>query len=142
MSVSHGMRRAEGTVIWTIEVTGGYDIYRFATALLSAQVEFGEVGRRALARLRRHVGPSTYRGLQRYLHCRSPEEQEEYEQLLAAAELDAVGVKARDVVATALEHEGPAWWADDTGDHLARVAVEALHHARLLRSAVSEVPHV
>jgi hypothetical protein len=61
-------RNADGEPQLTIRVVGAYDIARFAHHLRRGQVEFAEVGGRALRSLRRLIGRRRYLDLEDYLH--------------------------------------------------------------------------
>jgi hypothetical protein len=119
VSIKHRMRMRTFDLggpdpVWTIEVEGSHDVYRLATAMTYAQVEFCAVGRSALARLKRHVGKGRYGSLERYLHCRTPEEQAAIEAGLPEPTV-AVPVRLLEALVARVRHDHA--YPMDVGPH-------------------------
>jgi hypothetical protein len=60
-----------GQPVLTVRVVGAHDIYRLSRHLLYGQVEFGELGQRALRSLRRQMGRARYALMEDYFAGRA-----------------------------------------------------------------------
>ena len=55
-----------GEPVLTVRVTGAYDTFRFARVMQTGQMEFARKGTLALQSLRRFMGTSNFRQLERF----------------------------------------------------------------------------
>jgi hypothetical protein len=60
--IRHSIRRnKDGEAVWTIRITGGWEIFRFAYHMVHGQVEFCEMGCQAFRYLRRKWGLKAFK---------------------------------------------------------------------------------
>jgi hypothetical protein len=60
--INHSLRQnGNGEPVWTIRITGGHDIFRFAFHSIHGQVEFCEMGTGAFRYLRRRWGVKRFK---------------------------------------------------------------------------------
>lgn len=60
MITSSIRKNKHGEPVWTIRVTGTWEIFRFAYHLVQGQVEFMRMGDRAFRYLRRRMGRASF----------------------------------------------------------------------------------